>query len=107
MNKETQEITYQTVDHTALHLRYKRISHYFDAIQMKRFITELLQQSDADESDLVTEIVRYYNVSREEATKFYKQYKPTEEEKKDFNRSKMEYVLGKSIQKQPGINVRI
>lgn len=99
------------IDHitepTMLQLRYKKISNYQNQKVIHRFLDEILTKAINIDNQRAYEILsERFGKTLSDSKLIFDTYKKNFR-KKDMARSSLEYVLGHSIKKQPGIDVKI
>ncbi len=107
----TGQNVYKTVMSTALQLRYKRISNYMKMSEVEKFIHDIIKNTEGvDKMTIIKVLSGRFNVVQDVADKIYTAYESTQQiamDKKDEKFTNLDYVLGKKIKKQPGIDIKI
>ena len=100
---------FKTVMSNSLQLRYKRINNYLQMTIVEKFIHDIIKQTEGiDKIFIVKLLAERFNIVQERAEKIYMAYDATQGPQKDEEKyTNIDYVLGKKIRKQPGIDIKI
>jgi hypothetical protein len=104
--------TYKTVLSTSLQLRYKRINNYLKMSEVEKFIHDIIKNTEGiDKLTVVKVLAERFNVVQDVADKIYLAYEASKKsgvDKKDQEKfGNLDFVLGKKVKKQPGIDIKI
>lgn len=104
---------FKAVMSNSMQLRYKRINNYMQLSVVEKFIHDIVKQTEGiDKIVIIKLLAERFGIVQEVAEKIYAAYMANQsqsagnnEEKEKFNN--LDYVLGKKISKQPGIDIKI
>lgn len=127
-NKETGKMEPRIKKNTSLYMRYKRISNYLHMIDVHKFIYDIVKKTKGiDRAQIIGLLKKTYEVPENVANQMYDgyvKYQETLEERKkkrhegeesdvfsekteETEQYELDFVLGKKIKKQPGIDIKI
>ena len=100
---------FKTIMSNSLQLRYKRINNYLQMSIVEKFIHDILKQTEGvDKLVIVKLLAERFNIVQEVAEKIYVAYDNNQAATKDEEKfTDIDYVLGKKIRKQPGIDIKV
>jgi hypothetical protein len=113
---DAKENKYHTRDHTMLQMRYKRVSGYLAMSDIYKFIYNIRARTQSATKDAMVKVIMdHTHLPKQASDVIYRGYEVYESKLKPLARSKIltggkfdiDFVIGKRVNKQPGIDIKI
>jgi hypothetical protein len=112
---ELKQKVFKTTHSTGLQMRYKRINNYLQMSNVEKFIHDVVSQTEGlKRLDIAQLLSERFGISQDTADKIYQVYDSKQaglsvdrKKKRNVKYSNLDFVLGRKIGKQPGIDVKV